>query len=64
MAVVDDLSNMSDGTYSALEPRVLLRLYNDLHTALGKTVALGDDIIAEIDAQYQAQADESKERDG
>ena len=53
--MVDDLSSMGDGTYSALGPDIVLRLYKDLHDILDKTVAQGGEIIAEIDAQYGTQ---------
>lgn len=51
-SVLEDLVNMGEGVYEALDLPTLLRVYRDLHRILQATVALGERIEGEIEAYY------------
>ena len=52
-SVLDDMANLSDGTYKELPVPVLLRVYRDVQRILGETLAVGERVVQEIDARYR-----------
>jgi hypothetical protein len=51
-AILDDLMNLAEGTYSDLDTALLSQVYRDLQVTLEATITLGHELLRDIDACY------------